>query len=205
MVNGTGGNNNVINISKGAKINLTKEAPGLTKIMFGLGWRINDRYDGGDDYDLDASVFLCDKNGRSRPEWFIFYNNLNGPNNCVVHQGDNRVGGDGANDDEQIYVDLNLVPEEVDKIAIVVTIDQAERKRQNFGAVESAYCRLVDDTNGKEVVHYDLGEDFSVETAIVVGEVYRNNGDWKFNAIARGFKNGLIGLCNNYHLSAEYR
>ena len=201
----SGSTGGVINISKGAKINLTKDTPGLKKIMFGLGWKINDRYDSGDDYDLDASVFLCGENNRSKQEWFIFYNNLEGPNKCVVHMGDNRVGGDGDNDDEQIYVDLSLVPDEVSKIAIVVTIDQAERRRQNFGAVESAYCRLVDNETGNEVVRYDLGEDFSVETAVIVGEVYRHNGDWKFNAMGRGLKNGLIGLCSYYGLQAEYR
>lgn len=202
-----GGSSNVINISKGAKINLTKDV-GLKKIMFGLGWTTpSDKYDNysGEDFDLDASVFLCDANNHSKPEWFVFYNNLTGPNNCVVHQGDNRTGGDGVADDEQIFVDLSLVPSGIERVAIVVTIDEADKRKQNFGLIEKAYCRLIDDETGKEVIRYDLGEDFSTETAIVVGEVYRHNGDWKFNAIGRGFKDGLIGLCRNYGLQAEYR
>lgn len=193
----------VINLSKGGKINLTKEAPGLKKIMFGLGWDCN-KYSGGDDFDLDASVFLVDANGRTKEDGFIFYNNLIGPNKCVVHQGDNRTG-EGEGDDEQIYIDLDLIPENIEKIAITVTIDSADTRRQNFGMVSNAYCRLVNTEAGdKEVVHFDLGEDFSVETAIVVGEVYRHNGDWKFNAIGSGFSGGLQALCSNFGLVAEY-
>lgn len=194
----------VINLSKGAKINLSKEAPGLKKIMFGLGWDTN-KYSGGDDFDLDASCFLVNAMGRTTADGFIFYNNLIGPNKCIVHQGDNRTG-EGDGDDEQIYIDLDLIPENIDKIAITVTIDSADTRHQNFGMVSNAYCRLVNtEDNGKEVVHFNLGEDFSVETAIVVGEVYRHNGDWKFNAIGQGFSGGLLALCKNYGLDAEYR
>lgn len=207
----TNGSNNepastgVINLSKGGKINLTKEAPGLKKIMVGLGWDCN-KYSGGEDFDLDASVFLVNANGKTAADGFIFYNNLNGPNNCVVHQGDNRTG-EGEGDDEQIYIDLDLVPENVEKIAITITIDGVEQgtKHQNFGMVENAFCRLVNNENDKEVVHFDLGEDFSVETAVVVGEVYRHNGDWKFSAIGQGFSGGLQALCRNYGLAAEYQ
>lgn len=212
MVLGFGNSNNTsstsnegtINLSKGAKINLTKEKPGLKKIMFGLGWDpVTHR--SSEDFDLDASVFLLDKRGKARPEWFIFYNNLVGPNECVVHQGDNRTG-DGADDedDEQIYIDLDLIPEEIDRIAITVTIDAYERRHQSFGMVQNAYCRLVDTETNAEEVRFDLGEDFSVETALVVGEVYRHNGDWKFNAIGSGFSGGLQALCKNYGLDAEY-
>lgn len=194
----------VINLSKGAKINLSKEAPGLKKIMFGLGWDTN-KYSGGDDFDLDASCFLVNAMGRTTADGFIFYNNLIGPNKCIVHQGDNRTG-EGEGDDEQIYIDLDLIPENIDKIAITVTIDSADTRHQNFGMVSNAYCRLVNtEDNDKEVVHFNLGEDFSVETAIVVGEVYRHNGDWKFNAIGQGFSGGLLALCKNYGLDAEYR
>ena len=115
-----------------------------------------------------------------------------------MHQGDNRTG-EGEGDDEQIYIDLDLIPENIEKIAITVTIDSADTRRQNFGMVSNAYCRLVNTEAGdKEVVHFDLGEDFSVETAIVVGEVYRHNGDWKFNAIGSGFSGGLAALCKNF-------
>jgi tellurium resistance protein TerD len=196
----------VINLSKGAKINLSKEAPGLKKIMFGLGWNTN-KYSGGADFDLDASVFLVNASGRTTPEGFIFYNHLIGPNKSVIHQGDNRVGEDeeGA-DAEQIYIDLDLIPADIDKVAITVTIDSADERHQNFGMVSNAYCRLINTEDGnKEVVRFNLGEDFSVETAIVVGEVYRHNGDWKFNAIGSGFDGGLLALCRNYGLDAEYR
>lgn len=195
----------VINLSKGAKINLSKEAPGLKKIMFGLGWDTQ-KYSGAADFDLDASVFLVDKNGHTQENGFIFYNNLVGPNESVVHQGDNRTG-EGEGDDEQIYIDLDLIPENIEKIAITITIDGVEQglKHQNFGMVENAFCRLVNNETGKEEIHFDLGEDFSSETALVVGEVYRHNGDWKFNAIGQGFTGGLQALCRNYGLSAEYR
>ena len=199
-----GANGPVINLSKGAKINLSKEAPGLKKIMFGLGWDCN-KYSGGDDFDLDASVFLVNSAGRTTADGFIFYNNLVGPNKSVVHQGDNRTG-EGEGDDEQIFIDLDLVPDNIEKIAITVTIDQADQRGQNFGMVENAYCRLLNTEDGdKEVVHFNLGEDFSVETAIVVGEVYRHNGDWKFSAVGQGFSGGLLALCRNYGLDAEYK
>lgn len=193
----------VINLSKGAKVNLSKEAPGLKKIMFGLGWDCN-KYSGGDDFDLDASCFLVNAMGRTTADGFIFYNNLVGPNKCVIHQGDNRTG-EGEGDDEQIYIDLDLIPENIDKIAITVTIDAADQRHQNFGMVSNAYCRLVNSETDKEEIRFNLGEDFSVETAIVVGEVYRHNGDWKFNAVGQGFSGGLLALCRNYGLDAEYK
>lgn len=193
----------VINLSKGAKVNLSKEAPGLKKIMFGLGWDCN-KYSGGDDFDLDASCFLVNAMGRTTADGFIFYNNLMGPNKCVIHQGDNRTG-EGEGDDEQIYIDLDLIPENIEKIAITVTIDAADQRHQNFGMVSNAYCRLVNTDTDKEEIRFNLGEDFSVETAIVVGEVYRHNGDWKFNAVGQGFSGGLLALCRNYGLDAEYK
>lgn len=197
-------NNEPINLSKGAKINLTKEAPGLRKVMIGLGWDTQ-KYSGRDDFDLDASVFMVNKAGRTTPEGFVFYNNLKGPNESVIHQGDNRTG-DGDGDDEQIYIDLDLVPDNIEKIAITVTIHEADKRGQNFGMVDNAFCRLVNtEDNDREVVHFDLGEDFSVETSIVVGEIYRHNNDWKFNAVGQGFSGGLIALCRNYGLDAEYR
>ena len=193
----------VINLSKGAKVNLSKEAPGLKKIMFGLGWDCN-KYSGGDDFDLDASCFLVNAMGRTTADGLIFYNNLMGPNKCVIHQGDNRTG-EGEGDDEQIYIDLDLIPENIEKIAITVTIDAADQRHQNFGMVSNAYCRLVNTDTDKEEIRFNLGEDFSVETAIVVGEVYRHNGDWKFNAVGQGFSGGLLALCINYGLDAEYK
>ena len=192
----------VINLSKGAKINLSKDKAGLKKIMIGLGWDTN-KYSGGADFDLDASVFLINAAGRTTPDGFIFYNNLIGPDKCVIHQGDNRTG-EGEGDDEQIYIDLDLIPANIEKIAITVTIDSAAERGQNFGMVENAFCRLVNTETDKEEVHFDLGEDFSVETAVVIGEIYKHNGDWKFNAIGQGFAGGLQALCRNYGLDAEY-
>lgn len=200
----TVGANGVINLSKGGKINLSKKTPGLKKIMVGLGWQCN--YSGGDDFDLDASVFMVDKNGRSSEAGFIFYNNLHGPNDSVIHQGDNRVGGDGG-DDEQIYIDLDLVPDNIEKIAITITIDGVEqgKKHQNFGMVSNAYCRLVNNETDKEEIRFNLAEDYSVETALVVGELYKHDGDWKFSAVGQGFAGGLMALCRNYGLVSEYK
>lgn len=187
-----------ISLSKGQKISLSKVAPALKKVVVGLGWDIN-AYASGGDYDLDASCFLCNDAGIcANPEQnFIFYNNLKHASGCIEHTGDNRTGaGDG--DDEQIKIDLTKVPAEISKIAFTVTIDQADVRKQTFGQVENAFIRLVNEEDGKEVIRYDLGEDFSVETAIVVGELYRNNGEWKFSAVGAGFANGLAGLCKKY-------
>lgn len=191
-----------INLSKGAKINLTKDKPSLKNIMIGLGWDCN-KYSGSCDFDLDASVFLVDASGRTKAEGFVFYNNLVGPNESVVHQGDNRTG-EGEGDDEQIMVCLDKIPDYVEKIAITVTIDAATERKQNFGMVENAFCRLVNDDTGVEEVRFDLAEEFSIETAIVVGEIYKYNGSWQFRAIGQGFSGGLQALCKNYGLDAEY-
>lgn len=191
-----------INLSKGQKISLSKEAPGLTHIMVGLGWDIN-RYDGNADFDLDASAFLTGANGKCTCSGdFVFYNNLEHPSGAVKHMGDNRTG-DGEGDDEQIFVDLAKIPANIERIAVTVTIFDAEKRRQNFGQVSNAYCRMVNDDTGEEIIRYDLGEDFSIETAMVVGELYRHNGEWKFNAIGSGFSGGLAALCQNYGLDAE--
>lgn len=189
----------VISLQKGQKIDLTKGNPGLTKIIVGLGWDTN-KYSGGSDFDLDASVFLLDKNAKAGGiEDFIYYNNLVGGNGSVTHTGDNLTGaGDG--DDEQIKVDLAAVPAHVEKIAFTVTIHEAVSRGQNFGQVSNAFVRVVNEANGQEVMRYDLGEDFSVETALVVCELYRHQGEWKFNAIGSGFSGGLYALCSNYGL-----
>ena len=191
-----------INLSKGQKVNLSKEAPGLKHILVGLGWDTN-RYDGGADFDLDTSAFLTDASGKCESDKdFIFYGNKEHHSGAVKHMGDNRTG-DGEGDDEQIFVDLSAVPANIDKIAVTVTIFDAEKRRQNFGQVSNAYCRMVNDDTGEEIIRYDLGEDFSIETAMVVGELYRHNGEWKFNAIGSGFSGGLAALCRNYGLDAE--
>ncbi len=186
-----------INLTKGQKVDLTKGNPGLKSIMVGLGWDVN-AFDSGADFDLDASVFMADANGRCPSEKeFIFYGNLKHPSESVQHMGDNLTGsGDG--DDEQVMVDLSKVPANIEKIAFTVTIYDAEARRQNFGQVANAFIRIVDNSNGSEIIRYDLGEDFSIETAVVVGELYRNNGEWKFNAIGSGFQGGLAALCGHY-------
>lgn len=191
-----------ISLQKGQKIDLTKGNPGLTKIIVGLGWDTN-KYSGGSDFDLDASVFLLDKNGRAGGiEDFIYYNNLVGGSGAVTHTGDNLTG-DGEGDDEQIIVDLSQVPAHVEKLAFTVTIHEAVQRSQNFGQVSNAYVRVVNETNGQEVLRYDLGEDFSVETALVVCELYRHQGEWKFNAIGSGFSGGLAALCRNFGLQVD--
>ena len=191
-----------INLSKGQKVSLTKGNPGLKKIMVGLGWDVN-AFDTGADFDLDASAFLAGANGKCPKDTdFIFYGNLEHSSGAVKHMGDNLTG-EGDRDDEQIEVDLTLVPNNIEKIAFTVTIYDAESRRQNFGQVSNAYCRIVDESTGTEIVHFDLGEDFSIETALVVGELYKHNGEWKFNAIGSGFQGGLAALCAHYGIDAE--
>ena len=188
-------------LQKGQKINLTKDNPGLTKVMIGLGWDVN-KYDGHYAFDLDASAFLLGQDGKAILESdFIFYNNPRGRNDCIIHQGDN-ITGEGEGDDEQILIDFSKVPQEIHKIAITVTIYDYETRRQSFGQVSNAFVRVVDNNNNKELVRYDLGEDFSIETAIIVCELYRNNGEWKFSAVGSGFSGGLGALCKNYGLDA---
>ena len=186
-----------INLSKGQKVDLTKGNPGLKNIMVGLGWDVN-AFDTGGDFDLDAAAFLLGDSGKvADSDDFVFYRNLTHSSGSVVHQGDNLTGiGDG--DDEQIKVDLSKVPDSVTKIAFTVTIYEAEQRRQNFGQVSNAFIRIVDETTNTELIRYDLGEDFSIETAVVVGELYRHNGEWKFNAIGSGFQGGLAALCGHY-------
>ena len=186
-----------INLSKGQKVDLTKGNASLKHIMVGLGWDGN-AFDSGADFDLDASAFMCGANGKCPTEKeFVFYGNLEHPSGAVKHQGDNLTG-EGDGDDEQIFVDLKAIPESVDKIAFTVTIYEAQERRQNFGQVSNAYIRIVDEDTNQELIRYDLGEDFSIETAIVVGELYRHNGEWKFNAIGSGFQGGLAALCGHY-------
>ena len=186
-----------VSLTKGQKVDLTKGNPGLTKILVGLGWDTN-RYDGGYDFDLDAAAFLLGANGKVASDGdFVFYGNLKHTCGGVEHMGDNLTG-EGDGDDEEIRIDLSKIPASVDRIAFTVTIYDYDVRRQNFGQVSNAFIRIVDDGSGTELIRYDLGEDFSVETALVVGELYRNNGEWKFNAIGSGFQGGLHALCQNY-------
>lgn len=190
-----------VNLTKGQKVDLTKTNPGLSKIVAGLGWDVN-KYDGGSDFDLDAAAFLLGADGKAASDAdFVFYSNLKHNSGSVEHLGDNLTGaGDG--DDEQIKVDLSKVPASIEKIDFTVTIYDADKRKQNFGQVSNAFIRIVDESNGTELIRYDLGEDFSIETAIIVGELYRNNGEWKFNAIGSGFQGGLQALCQNFGINA---
>ena len=191
-----------ISLKKGQKVSMTKENPGKTKVVVGLGWDVN-QYDTGGAFDLDAAAFLLADSGKvSRSEDFVFYGNLKHPSGCAEHMGDNLTGaGDG--DDEQIRINLSAVPENISKIAFTVTIYEAETRRQNFGQVSNAFIRIYNELTGEEILRYDLGEDFSIETAIVFGELYKNNGEWKFNAIGCGYQGGLAALCASYGVEVE--
>ena len=186
-----------VSLKKGQKVSLTKDNPGLTKVIVGLGWDVN-AFDSGADFDLDAAAFMVGANGKCPTEKeFVFYGNLEHTSGAIKHMGDNLTGaGDG--DDEQIQVDLTKIPANVEKVAFTVTIYDSDARRQNFGQVSNAFIRIVDEATGTELIHYDLGEDFSIETAVVVGELYRHNGEWKFNAIGSGFQGGLAALCAHY-------
>lgn len=186
-----------VNLSKGQKVDLTKSNPGLAKITVGLGWDVN-KYDGGNEFDLDATAFCLNASGKVNSEKeFIFYNNKSNSNGSIVSSGDNR-SGEGAGDDESIKINLANVPADTLMVAFCITIHDAVQRNQNFGQVANAYVRVVNEETGAELIRYDLGEDFSVETAVVVGELYRHQTDWKFSAVGSGYQNGLTGLCNDF-------
>jgi tellurium resistance protein TerD len=185
-----------ISLQKGGNVNLSKEAPGLTKMTVGLGW--DTRSTDGAAFDLDGAVFLLDAQGKVRSDAdFVFYNNLKSVDGSVVHSGDNLTGA-GEGDDESVTIDLAKVPAEVDKIAVCVTIHDAEARRQSFGQVSKAFIRCVNAAGNTEIARYDLSEDSSTEAAMIFGEVYRAGADWKFRAIGQGFKGGLGPLAKNY-------
>ena len=190
-----------VNLSKGQRVSLDKS---MTMALVGLGWDPN-RYDGGYDFDLDASAFLLGKNGKvRRDEDFVFYGNQEHASGSVKSMGDDTTGGNSEDgDDEQIFIDFSKIPSDIDKIAITVTIYEAQERRQNFGQVSNAYVRVAkiagpNDTVGTEVLRFDLGEEFSIETAIVVCEIYRSGSEWKFNAVGAGYQGGLYALCKSY-------
>ena len=189
-------------LQKGQKVSLTKGNPGLTKVVVGVGWDVN-QYDTGASFDLDSSAFMLQADGKvSGSDDFVFYGNLKHPSGAIEHMGDNLTGA-GEGDDEQMRVDLSKVPANIEKIAFTVTIYDAETRNQNFGQVNNAFVRIYNEETGEEMMRYDLGEDFSIETAAVFGELYRNNGEWKFNAIGSGFYGGLAALCANYGIETE--
>jgi len=186
-----------VSLQKGQRFDLTKKNPGLKKIFVGLGWDIN-KYYGSHPFDLDACVFLLGETGKVISEKdFIFYNNLQGGNGSVVHQGDNLTG-EGEGDDERVNINLSTVPSNIHKISFTVTIHEADSRRQNFGQLSNAFIRVVNEETQEEIVRYDLSEEFSIETGLVVGEIYRHGSDWKFAAIGGGFAGGLGSICRNF-------
>ena len=188
-----------VSLSKGGNVSLSKEAPGLTEVTVGLGW--DPRVTDGTEFDLDASIFIVGENGKVLDETgFIFYNNKKSADGSVEHLGDNRSGaGDG--DDEVVKVDLTRVPADVEKIVFVVTIHEADARKQNFGQVGGSFIRVVNEKSSAEVVRYDLAEDASTETAMVFAELYRNAGEWKFRAIGQGYAGGLKAVANSYGMN----
>ncbi|BFN00561.1 TerD family protein [Moraxella sp. K02] len=185
-----------ISLNKGGNLSLSKTDPTLTRLLIGLGW--DERATSGTEFDLDASVFLLNNMGKVRGDHdFIFYNQLKSDNGAVEHTGDNRSGaGDG--DDEVIKVNLSQVPADIEKIAVTVTIHDAQARNQNFGQVSNAFIRVVNEETGVEVVRFDLAEDYSIENAMVFGEVYKHNGEWKFRAVGQGYAGGLAAMCQQY-------
>ena len=185
-----------ISLSKGGNVSLTKEAPGLTAALAGLGW--DARTTTGEDVDLDASALMVDANSRIISDaHFIFFNNLRSPDGSVEHTGDNLTG-EGEGDDEVIKVNLQGVPQEVDKIVVTVSIYDAENRRQSFGQVRNAFIRVVNQADNAEITRYDLSEDASTETAMIFGEVYRNGAEWKFRAVGQGYSTGLSGIARDF-------
>ncbi|MBY0122065.1 TerD family protein [Bacillus sp. S/N-304-OC-R1] len=189
-----------VTLRKGQKVDLTKAHPGLEVVVAGLGWDVSHSHS---QYDLDASAFLTGPSGKVQSDMdFVFYNNPTGGNGSVIYSGDNRTGS-GASDDEQIKIELNKVPPSIHRIAFTITIHDAHVKQQNFGQVSNAYVRIFNAITNEELLRFDLGRDFTVETAIVAAELYRHNGEWKFNAIASGFQGGLAALCRNFGVHVD--
>src|SRR5450830_784212 len=189
-----------ISLQKGGNVNLSKEAPNLRKIIIGLGW--DPRSTDGATFDLDGSAFLLKSDGKVRGDSdFIFYNNLKSTDGSIVHTGDNQTG-EGEGDDERIEIDLSRVPADIDRISITVTIHDADARRQNFGMVSKAYIRCLNAEGEREIARYDLSEDSSTETAMIFGEIYRYNGEWKFKAIGQGFNGGLGPLARSFGVNA---
>ncbi|MFJ8043511.1 TerD family protein [Kitasatospora sp. NPDC096147] len=185
-----------VSLSKGGNVSLSKEAPGLTAVVIGLGWDV--RSTTGTEFDLDASALLLGADGKVRSAGdFVFFNNLKSADGSVEHTGDNRTG-EGDGDDEQLKVDLAAVPADVQRITFPVSIYDGAGRGQNFGQVRNAFIRVVNQAGGAEIARYDLSEDASTETAMVFGELYRNGAEWKFRAIGQGYASGLAGIAQDF-------
>jgi tellurium resistance protein TerD len=185
-----------VSLTKGGNVSLSKQAPGLTAVIVGLGW--DPRTTTGADFDLDASAIMLDMNGRVLSDsHFVFFNNLKSPEGSVEHMGDNLTGG-GEGDDEQIKVNLAAVPAEAGKVVFPVSIYEAEQRQQNFGQVRNAFIRIVNQADNSEIARYDLTEDAATKTALVFGEIYRSFGEWKFRAVGQGYASGLKGIAQDF-------
>ncbi|WP_371496883.1 TerD family protein [Kitasatospora sp. NBC_00374] len=189
-----------VTLAKGGNVSLTKAAPNLTQVQIGLGW--DARSTTGASFDLDASALLCSGGKVLGDEYFVFYNNLKSPEGSVEHQGDNLTG-DGDGDDEVVQVHLDLVPAQVDKVVFAVSIYDAETRQQSFGQVANAYIRVVNMADGSEIARYDLSEDASTETAMIFGEIYRYQGEWKFRAVGQGYASGLRGIVQDFGVNVS--
>jgi tellurium resistance protein TerD len=190
-----------VTLAKGGNVSLSKAAPNLTAVQIGLGWQA--RATTGADFDLDASALLCSGGRVLGDEYFVFYNNLKSPEGSVEHMGDELVGGTGAEDDEVVKVNLTMVPPQVDKIVFPVSIYDAEARLQNFGQVRNAYIRVLNQADGSELARYDLSEDASSETAMIFGELYRYNNEWKFRAVGQGYASGLRGIALDFGVNVQ--
>ncbi len=183
-----------VSLNKGGNVSLSRTAPNISKILVGLGWEA--RQTTGDDFDLDASVFMVQENGKVRSdEDFIFYGQLSSTCGSVVHTGDDQTG---AGDGEAVKVDLAKVPQNIQRLVVSVTIHDADARRQNFGMVRDAFIRIVNLDNDNEIARFDLSEDYGTETALIFGEVYRHNGEWKFKAVGQGFAGGLERMATSF-------
>jgi tellurium resistance protein TerD len=186
-----------ISLSKGGRIDLSKDTPNLKNIALGLGWDTNDT-DSGTDFDLDVSLFMLDSHKKiPKEDYFIFYNNLTSPDGAVVHQGDNRTG-EGHGDDETIFVALNKIDQAIEELVVVVTIHEAQVRKQNFGQVGNSFIRLYDIDTNKEIAKYELDENFSIETAVEFGRLYKKSDSWRFKAVGMGFNSGLQGFVDKF-------
>lgn len=195
-----------INLEKGGRINLSKENPNLRKVRFGLGWDANGT-DTGAEFDLDASLFICTSDAAGNPkliadEYFVFYNNKLSPDGAAVHSGDNRTGS-GEGDDETIVVDISKLNPLATELSFIVTIHKADERRQNFGQVRNSYIKLYDDETGAEVAKYSLEDEFSTETAVQFGSLYKKDGSWLFKAVGTGYKKGLADFVRAYGAEAK--
>jgi tellurium resistance protein TerD len=188
-----------VSLQKGQNVSLSKQAPGIKKARFGLGWDL--RKTDGNAFDLDASAFVLDAGGKVlSDQHFVFYNNAKDPSGAVRHQGDNRTG-EGVGDDEAIEIELGLMTPNAAKVSFVVTIHDAEARKQNFGQVQNAYIRALNADGDQEIARYDLSEDASIETAMIFGELYRSNDEWKFKAIGQGYAGGLAAVARDFGVS----